>query len=115
MRSGILIINKHRGVKEMFQYQSLFRRNAEGQAGKIIGLTILAGIMMTVSFFIVFLIAMLPLFAIGESTWAILYAFMVFFLSFLFGVFVIYPLSIGIIKFFTSAYQGQSYGFSDLF
>ena len=99
----------------MFQYQSLFRREAEGQAGKVIGLTILAGIVMAVSFFAVMLIALVPLFTIGEGTWAILYAFIVFFLLFLFGVFVIYPLGIGIIKFFTSAYQRAPYGFSDLF
>jgi hypothetical protein len=102
-------------VSWVFQYQSLFRRNAEGQTGKIIGLTILAGIMMAASFFAVLMIFMLPMFAVSEGTWAILYAFIAFFLLFLFGVFVIYPLSIGIIKFFTSAYTGESYGFSDLF
>ncbi len=99
----------------MFQYHSLFRRNASGEAGKIIGLTILAGIMMVISFFIVAVIAMLPLFAIGESAWAILYAVVFFLFLLLLSVFVIYPLSIGILKFFTSAYRGESYGFSDLF
>ncbi|SDL05747.1 hypothetical protein [Lacicoccus qingdaonensis] len=99
----------------MFQYQSLFRKNASNQAGKIIGLTILAGIFITISFFAVFIITMLPSFAFGDSAWVLLYLFFIFFLLFLFSVFVIYPLSIGIIKFFTSAYTGESYGFSDLF
>lgn len=99
----------------MFQYQSLFRKNASNQAGKIIGLTILAGIFITVSFFAVFVLTMLPTFAFGDSVWVLLYLFFIFFLLFLFSVFVIYPLSIGIIKFFTSAYTGESYGFGDLF
>lgn len=99
----------------MFQYQSLFRNNASGQAGKIIGLTILAVILIIISFFAVFLISMLPIFALGDSVWTILYVFLIFFLIFLFSVFVIYPLSIGIIKFFTSAYLKESYGFGDLF
>lgn len=99
----------------MFQYQSLFRKNASGQAGKIIGLTILAGIFITISFFIVFVISLLPAFAFGDSAWVLLYLFFIFFLLFLFSVFVIYPLSIGIIKFFTAAYTRESYGFGDLF
>jgi len=99
----------------MFQYQSLFRKNASNQAGKIIGLTILAGIFITISFFAVFVITMLPAFSFGDSAWLILYVFFIFFLLFLFSVFVIYPLSIGIIKFFTSAYTGERYGFGDLF
>lgn len=99
----------------MFQYQSLFRNNASGQAGKIIGLTILAGIFIFVSFFAVFIISMLPMFALGDSVWTILYVFFIFFLMFLFSVFVIYPLSVGIIKFFASAYLKEGYGFGDLF
>ncbi|WP_052254820.1 hypothetical protein [Salinicoccus sp. YB14-2] len=99
----------------MFQYQSLFRKNASNQAGKIIGLTILAGIFITISFFAVFIVTMLPAFAFGDSAWLILYVFFIFFLLFLFSVFIIYPLSIGVIKFFTSAYTGDSYGFGDLF
>lgn len=99
----------------MFQYQSLFRKNASNQAGKIIGLTILAGIFITISFFVVFTVAMLPMLAMGDSFWVFFYLMFIFFLLFLFSIFVIYPLSIGIIKFFTSAYTGENYGFGDLF
>lgn len=99
----------------MFQYQSLFRQNASNQAGKIIGLTILAALFMMISFFIIFSLAMLPTFAFGDSGWVILYVLFIFFLLFLFSVFIIYPLSIGVIKFFTSAYTGERYGFGDLF
>lgn len=99
----------------MFQYQSLFRKNASGQAGKIIGLTILAAIFMMISFFIIFTLAMLPTIAMGESVWVLFYLLFIFFLLFLFSIFVIYPMSIGVIKYFTSAYTGERYGFGDLF
>lgn len=99
----------------MFHYQSLFRKHAGGEAGKIISLTILAGVMMAASFFAVLMIVMLPMFAMGDGAWAVLYALITFFLMLLFSFFIIYPLCIGIIKFFTSVYTGESYGFSDLF
>lgn len=99
----------------MFKYQSMFRSQASGQAFKIIFLCILSGIFMTVAAGIIFGIFGLPVFGFYDSFWVVLYILFGMFLFFILSILVLYPMSIGMFRFFTSAYKKEPFGFGELF
>lgn len=107
----------------MFQYISLYRKNASGQHGKVIGFTILQFILAVfLPSAVIFGAMMLPLLltmtdisdqAIGIST-AIWMLFMII-VYILVMIFVIYPILIGILRYFASAYKGRDFSFGEAY
>lgn len=99
----------------MFKYQSLFRRQASGEAPKIISLSVVAVIAIMLLTMAAMFMFSVPMFFMEDAPWLILYIFVLFFLLLLFSLFVLYPLSMGIIRFFTQAYNDREYGLGEIF
>lgn len=116
------ILKKER-VKNMFKYVSLYRQNAAGQHGKIIGFTILQFILCVIlPLGIIFGAMMLPLLltmtdisgeAVGVTMGIWMLALMLIF--FLVMIFVVYPVMVGILRYFASAYKGIDFSFGEAY
>lgn len=98
----------------MFEYHSAYKQNASGFHGKTFWLTILTFILIYVAFFAVAVLLVLPA-VFFDSAWMLLWIFPMFFVIMLISIFVIYPLSIGVLRFFASAYRQKDYSFKEVF
>ncbi|CEA03211.1 hypothetical protein BN1048_02004 [Jeotgalicoccus saudimassiliensis] len=107
----------------MFQYVSLYRQNAAGQHGKVIGFTILQFILCVfLPMIVIFGAMMLPMLlsfggvsneTVGVTT--ILTMLVMFIIFFIVMIFVIYPVMVGILRYFASAYRGVDFTFGDAY
>ena len=107
----------------MFQYVSLYRRNAAGQHGKVIGFTILQFILCVIlPMGIIFGAMLLPLLltmtdisgqAVGATT--VIWILVLMLVYFLVMLFVIYPVMVGILRYFASAYKGIDFSFGEAY
>lgn len=98
----------------MFEYQSAYKRNASGLHGKTFWYTVLTFILVYVAMFAVAVLLMLPA-AFFDSAWVLLWIFPMFFVILLISIFIIYPVSIGVLRYFASAYRQKDYKFKDVF
>lgn|GEM_PF-1905209 len=98
----------------MFEYQSAYKRNASGFHGKTFWHTVLTFILIYAALIVVALLLMTPV-AFFDSAWVLLWIFPMFFVILLISIFVIYPISIGVLRFFASAYRQKDYKFKDVF
>ncbi|CAD2080105.1 hypothetical protein GCM10007275_17930 [Jeotgalicoccus coquinae] len=107
----------------MFQYVSLYRQNAAGQHGKVIGFTILQFILCVfLPMAVIFGAMMLPLLltlgdASGETVGVTMgiTAFILIIVFFLVMIFIIYPIMVGMLRYFASAYKGVDFTFGDAY
>src|SRR5699024_1533886 len=98
----------------MFEYQSAYKRNASGLHGKTFWSTVLTFILIYVALIVVALL-LISLAAFFDSAWVLLWIFPMIFVILLISVFVIYPVGIGVLRFFASAYRQKEYKFKDVF
>ncbi|WP_017549666.1 hypothetical protein [Salinicoccus carnicancri] len=98
----------------MFEYQSAYKRNASGLHGKTFWSTVLTFILIYVALIVVALLLISPA-AFFDSAWVLLWIFPMIFVILLISVFVIYPVGIGVLRFFASAYRQKEYKFKDVF
>lgn len=107
----------------MFQYISLYRKNGAGQHGKVIGFTILQMILCVIlPSVVIFGAALLPLLltmtdisgdAVGVTMGIWMLVMMLVFV--LVMLFVIYPIFVGILRYFASAYKGRDFSFGEAY
>lgn len=107
----------------MFQYVSSYRRNASGNHGKVIGFTILQSLLCVVlPSILIFGVMLLPLLltmtdvsgeAVGVA--AGLWMLVMFLVYILVMIFVIYPIFVGILRYFASAYKGKEFSFGEAY
>lgn len=98
----------------MFEYQSAYKRNASGFHGKTFWYTVMTFILIFVAFFAAMLVMMLPV-TFFDSAWGLLWILPMMFIIMLVAIFIMYPISIGILRFFASAYRQKNYKFKDVF
>lgn len=98
----------------MFEYQSAYKRNASGFHGKTFWFTVLTFILIYAALLAVAIVLMIPA-AFFDSAWVLLWIFPMFFVIMLLSIFVLYPVSIGILRFFASAYRQKDYSFKEVF
>lgn len=107
----------------MFEYISLYRKNGAGQHGKVIGFTILQFILCAILPMVVIFGAMLlPLLltmtdvsseAMGVTMIVWMLVMMLVFI--LLMIFVIYPVFVGVLRYFASAYTGKDFTFGEAY
>lgn len=107
----------------MFEYFSLYRRNGAGQHGKVIGFTILQFILCVVLPMIVIFGAMLlPLLLtmtdVNDGTIGVtmaIWMLLIMIVFILLMLFVIYPILVGVLRYFASAYKGKDFTFGEAY
>ena len=107
----------------MFEYISLYRKNGAGQHGKVIGFTILQFILCVVlPMAVIFGAMLLPLLltmtdvsdgAVGITMAIWMLVIMIVFI--LLMLFVIYPIFVGVLRYFASAYKGRDFTFGQAY
>lgn len=107
----------------MFEYMSLYRKNGAGQHGKVIGFTILQFILcvilpMAVVFGAMLLPLLLTMTDVSGETVSIttaIWIFVIMIVLILLMIFVIYPIFVGILRYFASAYKGRDFSFGEAY
>lgn len=107
----------------MFQYISLYKQNGSGQHLKVAGFTILQIIIcMLLPMILIGGAMVLPLLltftnvsgeaiGIGAGIWILL----MFILTIAVAIFLIYPIFVGILRYFASAYKGRDFSFGEAY
>lgn len=98
----------------MFEYQSAYKQNASGLHGKTFWFTVLTFILIYAAFLAVAIVLMIPA-AFFDSGWVVLWVFPMFLIIMLFSIFVVYPVGIGVLRFFASAYRQKDYNYKEVF
>ncbi|MFC3418906.1 hypothetical protein ACFOLA_05395 [Salinicoccus hispanicus] len=98
----------------MFQYQGAYKDNGRDLHMKTFWSSILVFILIYVAAVLFVLLMITPFFLIDTGL-AVLPAIAIFLLLILASLFVFYPLSVGVMRYFASAYRGQSFRFKDAF
>lgn len=98
----------------MFEYQSAYKQNASGFHGRTFWFTVLTFILIYAAMMVVSVALMLPL-GFGDSPWMVMWILPVFLIILLLSIFVIYPVSIGVLRFFASAYRRKDYSYKEVF
>ncbi|WP_411842691.1 hypothetical protein [Salinicoccus sp. HZC-1] len=98
----------------MFKYQSAYKQNASGFHGRTFWFTVLTFILIYAAMLIVSVALMLPL-AFGDSPWIAMWILPMILIILLLSIFVIYPVSIGVLRFFASAYRRKDYSYKEVF
>lgn len=107
----------------MFEYISLYRKNGAGQHGKVIGFTILQFILcavlpMAVIFGAMLLPLLLTMTDVSDGTVGITMAIWMLVIMIVFAllmIFVIYPIFVGVLRYFASAYKGRDFTFGEAY
>lgn len=98
----------------MFKYQSLYKNNGRGQHMKTFWFTVLIFILVYAAAIALTSLVAVPFFAL-DTAFAVLSAVFIFLLLILAAIFVFYPLSVGILRYFAAAYLGQDFKVKDAF
>lgn len=98
----------------MFEYQSAYKQNASGLHGKTFWFTVLTFILIYAAFLAVAIVLMIPA-AFFDSGWVVLWIFPMFLIMILFSIFAVYPVGIGVLRFFASAYRQKDYTYKEVF
>ncbi|GAB3057814.1 hypothetical protein ACFOU0_03545 [Salinicoccus sesuvii] len=98
----------------MFEYQGLFKTNGKGRHTKTFWFTVLIFIMIYAATIAFISLVALPIFML-EPAFAALSIFFIFLLLILIAIFIFYPLSVGVLRYFTATYKEQDYQFKDAF
>lgn len=107
----------------MFEYISLYRKNGAGQHGKVIGFTILQFILcvflpMAIIFGAMLLPLLLTMTDVSGETVSItmaIWMLVIMIVFILLMIFVIYPIFVGILRYFASAYKGKDFTFGEAY
>lgn len=107
----------------MFEYISLYRRNASGQHGKVLGFSILQMLLCIILPSVVMLVLLFAPALLGFTdmpdasigfilvAWGLLLLVVFIFVC----IFLIYPMYVGILRYFASAYTGKSFSFGEAY
>lgn len=107
----------------MFEYLSLYRRHAKGQHGKVLGFTILQMILCIIlpsilMFALMFAPALLSFTNTDDSTIGVAFIVWGLVISLVFVlacIFLIFPMYVGILRYFASAYTGKPFSFGEAY
>lgn len=98
----------------MFQYQSAYRQNGSGLHGKVFWFTVLTFILIYAAVIAFMIVSVLPA-VFMDSAWGLLWMIPMFFILMLLSLFVIYPITIGVLRYFAKAYRETNFGFKEVF
>ena len=98
----------------MFQYQSAYRQNGAGLHSRTFWFTVLIFILIYAAVMLFMFLSVLPAIFM-DSAWGLLWMIPMIFLLILLSLFVIYPITIGVLRYFAKTYRGIDFGFKEVF